>query len=86
MTAEREKRLTAAKLEMSREMARISDRLDMSREEVLALCAFLTGAAIATQDQRKMTPEQAMEVVNRNIIAGNETALALLRSAGGTAQ
>lgn len=86
MDAAREKKLTAAKNEMTHQMRRISDELGMSAEEVLALCAFMTGGAIAMQDQRKMTPAQAMDIVQRNIEAGNRTTLEILLSAGGRAQ
>ena len=58
-------------------------RGDVSAPELLALLAHTTGACIAYQDQRAMTAEQAMELVFRNIEAGNAEALAEVMSAGG---
>lgn len=86
MDQDREKKLTKAKLALTQHMMNIADDLNMSPEEILALLAFMTGGAVAMQDQRKMTPAQAMEVVYRNLEAGNRSAVAAMISAGGRAQ
>lgn len=57
------------------EMKRQTDLHNLSAEDVLALCAFMTGGAIAFQDQRTMTPDQAMDLVMVNIQVGNASAL-----------
>lgn len=55
-------------------------------DEVLALAAYTVGQLIALQDQRTVTPAMAMELVASNIEAGNQHALAEVKSAGGTQQ
>jgi hypothetical protein len=55
----------------------------LSSEEILAVAAFTVGQIIALQDQRELTPAQAMEIVTRNIEAGNESVLREIKSAGG---
>lgn len=40
--------------------------------EMLAIAANMLGKLIAMQDQRKITPAQAMELVARNIETGNK--------------
>lgn len=51
----------------------------MTSAEVLAIAANMVGKLIAMQDQRRMTPKQAMEIVARNIEEGNRQALEHLR-------
>lgn len=48
---------------------------DLSAEELLAVAAAFVGQMIALQDQTKITPEQAMDLVARNIEAGNMAAI-----------
>ncbi|MEB3421895.1 hypothetical protein ACFSDD_09150 [Salipiger marinus] len=79
----REKRLMEAKTALARDMQAWCERFDLSQVEALALCAHITGAAIAMQDQRIMTPEKAMEIVSRNIEAGNAAAVSVVASADG---
>lgn len=43
--------------------------------EMLAIASQLVGNLIALQDQHKVTPEMAMEVVARNIEEGNAVAI-----------
>lgn len=83
MTPETQKRLMGVR---ARLMAAISDELDAGRitaAELLSLLAHTTGACIAWQDQRRLTPDQAMEMVATNIEAGNREAMAEILSAGG---
>lgn len=47
----------------------------LSGLEVLAIAANIVGKLVALQDQRTVTPAQAMEVVARNIELGNREAL-----------
>jgi hypothetical protein len=49
--------------------------------EILALLAQLVGQVIALQDQRKVTPEMAMQCVIKNMQQGNEQAMQSLLSA-----
>ena len=44
----------------------------LTAAEMLALAAHLTGQLVALQDQRAMTPSQAMEIVAANIEQGNQ--------------
>lgn len=53
---------------------------DMSAADILAIAAYTVGQLIALQDQRTMTPDQAMELVAKNIEAGNAHALAEVAS------
>lgn len=86
MTPEREAKLMKAKAALAGELQAWADRFELSAQEVLALCAYMTGAAVAMQDQRSMTRDRAMEVVIRNIEAGNATVIQeLLSEKGGTA-
>lgn len=48
---------------------------DLSAMEMLALASQLVGNLVALQDQRAMTPAQAMEVVAQNIEEGNKVAI-----------
>ena len=58
----------------------------LTASEMLALAAHLTGQLVAMQDQRAMTPSQAMEIVAANIEQGNREVIdGLLDSTGGTA-
>lgn len=59
---------------------------EITSMEMLAVLAHTTGACIALQDQRRVTPELAMDVVAKNIEAGNRDAMAEVSSAGGKPQ
>ncbi len=48
---------------------------EMTAVEMLAVTAQLVGNLIAYQDQRAMSPDQAMELVTQNILAGNALAI-----------
>lgn len=45
----------------------------LSSAELLAIAANMVGKMIALQDQRAMTPAEAMEIVANNIEYGNQT-------------
>lgn len=47
----------------------------LSAAEILAIAANMLGKLIAMQDQREMTPAQAMEIVIKNIECGNKQVL-----------
>lgn len=83
MTPAREKKLMEAKAALAGDLKAWCERFDLTSGEALALCAFVTGACVANQDQRNMSPAQAMEIVARNIEAGNAAAVAELQSVGG---
>lgn len=53
----------------------------LSSLEMLAIGANMVGKLIALQDQRTMTPAQAMQVVAINIERGNQETIAALKSA-----
>lgn len=55
----------------------------LSSVEMLAISSNLVGKLIALQDQRAMTPSQAMEVVATNIERGNQETIASLKGAEG---
>jgi hypothetical protein len=57
----------------------------VSSEEMLCIAANMIGKLIALQDQRTMTREQALEIVQANIELGNEQAIAQMNSPVGTA-
>ena len=52
-------------------------------DEMLAGASQIVGTLIALQDQRKMTPDMALAVVQANIEAGNQQAMAEVMRAGG---
>jgi len=84
MTPERERKLMAAKVYMATELKTWCDRFDLTGPELLGLLAHMTGAAIAFQDQRTVSREFALEIVMKNIEAGNDAAVEEVRSAGGS--
>jgi hypothetical protein len=55
----------------------------MQSIELLALAAHLVGQIIALQDQRKVTPQLALHIVQQNIEAGNAEVLAALSTPQG---
>lgn len=52
-------------------------------QHLLAGLAHVTGMLVALQDQRVMTPDIAMKVVQANMVEGHKTALKRVMSAGG---
>ena len=52
--------------------------------EMLALVSNLVGKLVAMQDQRKVTPQQAMDVVRTNLEAGNKAMVDQLLNAPAT--
>lgn len=48
---------------------------NLRADEMLALAAYTTGQLIALQDQRTMTPEMAIQLVEFNLQDGNLHAL-----------
>lgn len=65
--------------------AALGKHTHLSGLEMLACVSQLVGNLVAFQDQRALTPEQAMEIVSRNIQEGNEVAIANLSNVGGHA-
>ena len=47
----------------------------LEKDEILALVSNIVGKLVALQDQRKLTSEQAMEIVAQNIELGNQEAI-----------
>lgn len=56
---------------------------DLPGEEMLAVACQLVGQMIAMQDQRRYTPETIMKLVQANIEAGNQQAVAQFLAAPG---
>lgn len=56
---------------------------DLRPDEMLAIASYFVGQLVALQDQRKMTPAMAMEVVAANIEHGNQHAISEVENAGG---
>lgn len=54
----------------------ISRHPNLSGVEMLAIAANMVGKLIALQDQRTMTLEKAMEIVNENVLLGNQQVIA----------
>lgn len=83
------------RIDMCPEHERIKDQLtslilDNSRknenQEILAIASLIVGIIIALQDQTKLTPEMAMEIVTKNIQLGNQAVVNdLLNKKGGNA-
>ncbi|MGC9368683.1 MAG: hypothetical protein ACP5DX_03990 [Paracoccaceae bacterium] len=59
-------------------IAALGKHEDVPGEEMLAVTSYLVGQIIAWQDQRKITPAQAIELVQMNIAQGNQDALSEL--------
>lgn len=58
----------------------------LSSLELLAIGANMVGKLVAMQDQRTVTPKQAMEVVANNLELGNQQVIEQLsNTAGGSA-
>lgn len=75
LDSETEKRFKRVKNRLMQSVRLELERGDVSSSDVLAILAHCTGACAAYQDQRKMTPQQCMELVAANITAGNQEAL-----------
>lgn len=58
----------------------------LKAEELLAVASYFVGQLIALQDQRKMTPSLAMQIVSVNIEAGNHHVIDGLTNMTGTKQ
>ena len=77
-----QKRLAEVK---NRLMGAMRDELtkgDITKEELLAIMGFATGACLAMQNQNTMTPAQGLSLIGQNIEAGNMTVLRELLAAG----
>lgn len=57
----------------------------LSAMQMLALASQFVGNLIALQDQRKVTPAMAMEMVAKNIEIGNQVAVEGVMGSRGTA-
>lgn len=57
----------------------------LTAAELLAVAANMLGKLVALQDQRHVTPREALEIVARNIEHGNQQVLELLLETVGTA-
>lgn len=58
---------------------------NLSGLEMLAIAANVVGKLVALQDQRKVSPEMAMEVVAQNIEYGNKQVIDELSKSAGKA-
>lgn len=57
----------------------------MSSVELLAVASNMLGKLVALQDQRTLSPAEAMEIVAKNIEVGNKQAIDELHKTKGTA-
>lgn len=57
----------------------------LTAEEMLALASHLVGVLLALQNQHTMTKEQAIEIMQSNIEAGNQEAMIPLLNSKGNA-
>ena len=57
----------------------------MTAPELLAVVANMLGKLVALQDQRKVTPVMAMEIVAQNIERGKQQIIAQLAQSKGSA-
>jgi hypothetical protein len=57
----------------------------LSPLELLAVAANMVGKLLALQDQRKTTPERALEVISLNIEQGNRQAIEEIHRSVGSA-
>ncbi len=57
------------------ELLTVIRRYDLKPVEILAVLSNMVGKAIAFQDKETMTPDKAMQIVSRNIEAGNNQAI-----------
>lgn len=78
-----QKRLIEVRNRILKAMQNELARGDITKDQLLAIMAHATGACIAFQDQRTVTPAQALELVAKNIEAGNREAMAEVKSADG---
>jgi len=58
---------------------------NLTPQQLLAMVANVLGKVLALQDQSTMTLNDAMEIINKNIIAGNKQALAAMMHIVGSA-
>lgn len=55
-------------------------------QEMLAISSYFVGQLVALQDQRKVTPDQAMKIVEANLAEGNRQVVrSLMEQTGGMA-
>lgn len=66
-------------------LKRHADEGDLSALEMLAVAANMVGKLIALQDQRVVTPGQALDVVTANIKIGNAQVVDLISKPRGRA-
>lgn len=57
----------------------------VSAVEILAIAAHMVGQLVAMQDQRRITPVAAMQVVAANVEAGNQSVVSNLNDPKGSA-
>lgn len=58
---------------------------DLESDVLLAITAQFAGMLLANLDQRKYTPDMAMDLIMENIVTGNQTALAAMGDPQGQA-
>lgn len=53
-------------------VAQLRKHSHLRPDEMLAVASYFVGQLVAMQDQRKFTPDMAMQIVASNIEAGNQ--------------
>lgn len=64
---------------MAKLLREATERDGLSAQEALGIVAQITGQVMGFQDQRKLTPDDCMEIVTANLEIGKRDALKLLR-------
>lgn len=78
---------TAVNKQFRKEWLALLDRFSgaMPAEEMLAVASYTVGQMLAMQDQSRFTGPMCMEIVARNIQAGNDDAVQSLMDSKGSA-
>jgi len=82
---EREARLMAVREKLMTSIKAEIDAESVTSAELLALLSHTVGACIAMQDQRRMTRDMALDIVFKNIEAGNQETISGLMASKGRA-
>lgn len=71
--------------ELTAVLKKYAEKYSIPAEELLAICANMTGKVIAFQDQQVVTAERAMLIVAKNIELGNQQAISAVMDVKGKA-
>lgn len=83
MRTEREARLIAVREKLMTSIKSEIDAQNVTSAELLALLSHTVGACLAMQDQRRMSPEEGLKLISKNIEAGNREVIGELATSKG---